>query len=801
MGNTNDDESVGLNPGNIPQAQSHDLAKLGDVLPGAINVLPSVARPFFPGQVLPMVLPATIWTTTLEAVHKTGHNILGVVYARAESPENVVPGDFATMGTACRIHQVQKQGDKLHVVMVGLQRFRIEEWISEKRPFNARVHYFPETDYSDVVEIKAYTTAIINVIKELLPLNPLYGEELKLFLNNFGTNDPSRLADFGASLTTADAGELQEILDAVHIHPRLEKTLVLLQKEVEIAKAQMEIRQHIESEMQSRQREVFLREQLKFIQKELGISKDDRTAEIERFNERLEKLDVPDGASQRIEEELEKLAVLEKGSPEFTVTRNYLDWLTALPWGKHSEDRLNLKTAAEILDRDHEGLDDVKQRILEFLGVGKMKGEVAGSILLLVGPPGVGKTSLGRSVANTLGREFYRFSLGGMRDDAEIKGHRRTYIGAMPGKFIQAIKECGTANPVIMLDEIDKIGSSFHGDPASALLEVLDPEQNHDFLDHYLDVRFDLSKTLFICTANQLDSIPGPLLDRMEVIRLSGYLANEKIKIAKHHLWPRLLRKAGLKKRGQVSIDQAAIRTVIEQYAREAGVRRLDKLLGTIVRKSVMKLLKNKNKPVRVKAKDIQEYLGKPVFTDEQQISGAGIVTGLAWTALGGATLSIESTKVHDSGQGLKLTGQLGDVMRESAEIAFNHVIANAAAYGISPDFLEKAFVHVHVPAGATPKDGPSAGITIAAALVSLASGKKPRRGLAMTGELTLTGQVLPVGGIREKAIAARRARIKQVILPAANRGDFDELPETIRQGISAHFVDQFSEVVSLLFR
>ncbi|MGI9319300.1 MAG: endopeptidase La, partial [bacterium] len=458
------------------------------------------------------------------------------------------------------------------------------------------------------------------------------------------------------------------------------------------------------------------------------------------------------------------------------------------------------KKAAAILDRDHEGLKELKDRILEFIGVGKMRGEIAGSIILLVGPPGVGKTSLGRSVANTLGRQFYRFSLGGMQDESEIKGHRRTYIGAMPGKFIQALRECETANPVIMLDEIDKIGNSYRGDPASALLEVLDPEQNRDFLDHYLDVRVDLSNVLFICTANQLDTIPGPLIDRMEVMRLSGYLADEKVAIARKHLLPKQIERAGLKKRGQLRVDTAAIRKIIEGYAREAGVRKLEKLLGTIARKAVMKILKRKKTPIHVKAGDIEGYLGKPTFSEEDRIKGVGVVTGLAWTSMGGATLDIEATRAHDFSRGFKLTGQLGDVMKESAEIAYSYVVGNAESLGVDPDYFKHSMIHLHVPAGATPKDGPSAGITMASALISLARGKQVKQSCAMTGEISLTGQVLPVGGIKEKVIAARRMKIRNLILPLANKGDFDELPEYIRKGIKVSFASIYDDVLSRIF-
>jgi ATP-dependent Lon protease len=462
-----------------------------------------------------------------------------------------------------------------------------------------------------------------------------------------------------------------------------------------------------------------------------------------------------------------------------------------------------------VLDRDHYGLEDVKERILEFLAVGIHKGEIAGSIILLVGPPGVGKTSIGRSIADTLGRKFYRFSVGGIRDEAEIKGHRRTYIGAMPGKFIQAMKDAGTENPVILLDEIDKIGASYHGDPASALLEVLDPEQNRDFLDHYLDLRFDLSKVLFVCTANQMDSIPGPLLDRMEVIQLSGYIAEEKLAIARKFLLPRQIERAGLDK-GAVKLGTKALRALIEGYARDAGVRRLEKQLGKIVRKAAVKLLEAPEGdaggggeaalPVSVDPDELKDYLGSPVFRDERKLGGPGVVTGLAWTAMGGATLSIEAVRTHEYTRGFKLTGQLGDVMKESAQIAYGYAVSHAEEFGADPAFFEKGFIHLHVPAGATPKDGPSAGITMASALLSLAR-QKPVRRIAMTGELTLTGEVFPIGGVREKLIAARRAGIKEILLPEDNRGEFDEVPEHVRKGLTVHFVKRFEDVAALLFK
>ncbi|VAW81626.1 ATP-dependent protease La Type I, partial [hydrothermal vent metagenome] len=651
-------------------SSNSELVRARDVLPNAIPILPQTERPFFPGQAIPLLVDADEWGDTITAAQKNADNTIGLMLVRHKRAEQAELKDFYRMGTACRIHRVGRQDGRMQVLLEGLQRFRIADWTSSQVPFTARVSYFPEDRYEEVPEIKAYAIAVINTIKELVPLNPLYGEEFKLFLDNFHPNDPSHLADFAASLTTSAKEEQQQVLEATDLLTRLERVHVLINKELEIAKAQAHIRKQVEDDMQGHQREHILREQMKVIQKELGISKDDRTAETDKFHERIETLSIPEVAQKRINEEMQKFSVLETGSPEYATTRNYLDWLTQLPWGQYSEDQLDLKQAKIILDQDHDGLKDIKQRILEFIGVGIMKGEVSGSIILFVGPPGVGKTSLGRSIARTLGRKFFRFSLGGMRDEAEIKGHRRTYVGALPGKFIQAFKDTQSANPVIMLDEIDKVGASYRGDPASALLEVLDPEQNSDFLDHYLDVPFDLSKALFICTANQLDTIPAPLLDRMEVIQLSGYLASEKLEIARNHLLPRQLERNGLKKRGQLRIDKTALRRIVEQYAREAGVRRLEKYLGQIARKAVVKILDGKKQPIHVRATDIEDYLGKPIFTKDKPITGIGVITGLAWTSMGGATLSVEANRIHSFNRGFKLTGQLGDVMKESAEIA-----------------------------------------------------------------------------------------------------------------------------------
>ncbi len=770
----------------------------GDGLPGLLHILPQEQRPFFPGQAIPLLMSADAWLPTLEAMRDRGNQVVGLLATRT-TPQDVPSGaDLYDVGTVCRVHRVHRDGDVLQVLLEGLQRFRVRQWSHDRPPLLASVQYLPDRGDSQSLEQKAYAVAIINTIKELIPLNPLYGEELKVFLSRSSPNQPAILADFAASLTTASKADLQEVLETIDLQQRLQKVVELLHREVKIAEAQMEIREHVEREIQGHQREQILRQQLKYIQKELGISKDDKTAEVERLKERAAELSLSDAAQERFDEEINKLSMLEPGSPEWSVTRNHLDWLTALPWGVHTHDANDLAKAAKVLDAHHEGLADVKERILEFLALGISRGDAAGTIICLAGPPGVGKTSLGRAVAEALNRKFFRFSVGGMRDEAEIKGHRRTYIGAMPGKLLQALKDTGSDNPVIMLDEIDKIGASYQGDPASALLEVLDPEQNTNFRDHYLDLDFDLSKVLFICTANQLDTIPAPLLDRMEVVRLSGYLDKEKLDIAKRHLWPRQLKRAGVGK-GDIRIDVAALRSVIELYSREAGVRQLDKHLASLVRKAVVRMLKGDAKPIRIRRADIAGYLGAPVYQKERTQSGVGVVTGLAWTALGGATLPVEATKVHSNGASLKLTGQLGSVMQESANIAHSYVRANATRYNVAEEYFENAAIHLHVPAGATPKDGPSAGVTMATALLSLALGRKMRSGFAMTGELTLTGQVYPVGGIREKLLAAKRQGIKNVVLPADNQRDVQDVPEHIAAGLNITFVKHFDEVAKLV--
>ena len=774
-------------------------ARVRDTLPGKLLLIPLPSRPFFPAQTMPIVLPEDPWRETVERVGNTPQRLVGLVHATGNMHELPSPENFRRIGTVVRMHQPMRGDGHIQFVAEGLQRFRILDWASDKAPFLAQVDY-PEPPPENTQELRAYGLAVIAKIKELLPLNPFYRENVKAYLERFSPDDASPLADFAAALTSASSEELQEVLETVPLLRRMEKVMLLIQREVEVAGLQSQIRQKVEERVSENQRQFFLREQLKEIQQQLGLSKDDKAIELERFRERLEGCTVPADVQSRIDDECRKFSLLETGSPEYAGTRNYLDALTSLPWGKFTPDDVNIPRARKLLDAEHEGLADVKERIIEFLGVGALTGRVAGSILLLVGPPGVGKTSIGRSIADALGRKFYRFSVGGMRDEAEIKGHRRTYIGAMPGKFMQALREVQSANPVIMLDEIDKIGSAYQGDPASALLEVLDPEQNANFLDHYLDVRFDLSRVLFVCTANQLDSIPRPLLDRMEVIRLAGYVMEEKLAIAKKHLVPRVRQRAGLKAR-QLTFSDTTLRTLIDGYAREAGVRNLEQQLNRVARKVALKVLEAPATQERINPQGLIELLGQPVFRRENPQRGVGVVTGLAWTAMGGATLEVEAARVHSKQRGFRLTGQLGEVMRESAEIAYSYIAANLGIYQGDPAFFDETYVHLHVPEGATPKDGPSAGVTMATALLSLARNEPLVRPVAMTGELTLTGRVLPVGGIREKLIAAKRIGYSAVILPAANQRDYDDLPDYVRRGVKVSFVEHFREVVALVFK
>jgi len=782
-------------------ANEGGLVVASEVLPTGLPIIPLRPRPAFPGIMIPLVLNGQAQVTAMHQAMEHQAQTIGLVMVRDLDEEDGIE-NLHRVGVAAKIIKVlHSEKNAAHVLVNSMERFEIEEISERGMSIYARVRYHFATELSVNPELRAYSMAILSTLKELVQINPLYSEEIKLFLNRSSLDDPGRLADFAANLTNSDGQQLQDILATFDVRKRIDKVLVLLKKELEVSRLQTKISKQIEEKISAQQREFFLREQLKAIKQELGLEKEGKDTEIEKFQKRLKKLVLNEEAQKAVEDEMEKLQLIEPSSPEYNVSRNYLDWLTILPWGVFSKDSYNIARARKILDRDHYGLKDVKERILEFIAVGKMKGDISGSILCLVGPPGVGKTSVGHSIADALGRKFFRFSLGGMRDEAEIKGHRRTYIGAMPGKFIQAMKTAGTANPLLMLDEIDKIGASFQGDPASALLEVLDPEQNGSFRDHYLDVPFDLSNVLFIATANQLDTIPRPLLDRMEVIRLSGYILEEKLEIAKRYLIPKALKSHGLS-RGQVTIQKAALKQIIDGYAREAGVRNLEKQIKKIMRRAAMKFAEDETLTrLSIARQDLEHYLEKPVFTADEIFEGVpGVVTGLAWTSLGGATLQIEATAMLAKSKGFKQTGQLGNVMVESSEIAYSYVMAHMADFGGDPEFFDQHFIHLHVPAGATPKDGPSAGVTMATALVSMITGKTVRKKLGMTGELTLTGRVLAIGGVKEKTIAARRSGLKTLVFPEDNRKDYEELPDYLKEGLTVHFVKTFKDVYAIVF-
>ena len=787
--------------------QDQRLVLASRILPDRIYLLPAESKPIFPGLMFPVVLPPGKQAEMLRSVFENAPDrIVGFVLPKreAEQPQEgqSFGRQFYTIGTAARILKTQESPDgTVQALLQGQKRFQILKAVERGGKLMAQVVYLEDVHH-ETDDVKALGLAIMNTMRELISHNPLFSEEIKMFLSRTDWGDPGRLADFSVTMTSSSREELQEVLECLDVKLRLEKALFLLRQELDINQLKEKITHQIEEKISKQQREFFLREQLKAIKQELGLEKDEKTDEIEKYQARLAERTLPPEAQERIDEEIDKLKLLPTQSPEFAVSRNYLDWLTSLPWGLTSNDRLDVKRARRVLNRDHYGLEDVKARILEFIGVAKLRGSVEGSILCLIGPPGVGKTSLGRGVAEALGRKFFRFSLGGMRDEAEIKGHRRTYIGALPGKVMQAMRRAATANPVIMLDEIDKVGASFQGDPASALLEVLDPEQNAAFRDHYLDVPFDLSKVLFIATANVPDTIPGPLLDRMEVIRLSGYILAERLAIATRHLVPKLLPRNGLTAT-DLRFTRAGLRALAEGHAREVGVRALEKAIASCMRKVAMARAEGgAPEQVTIGPAKVTELLGRPTFTDDPLMKRQrpGVVTGLAWTPLGGTCLYIEALAVPGE-RGLKLTGQLGDVMVESSHIAYSLVSSSQRLLQIPEGFFADKNVHLHVPAGATKKDGPSAGITMACALVSLALNRAPPARLAMTGELTLTGRVLPVGGVKEKLIAAKRTKVRNVILPQDNRKDFEEISERVRKGIQAHFVADFQAVYRLVFQ
>lgn len=790
---------------NSNKQNTTDLVSLRDLLPDEIPILPLVIRPIFPNILTPIAFTGEDFLKTLKDAEENYNGFVGLVFAKEINDLDYFDSDLYEIGTVVKINKISNLTDEsAQAIVFGIERFERRKVVKGKSKIVWKVKYNKESDNSSV-ELKAYMLAIMTSLKEIFEVNPILKEELKLLVSQASYDHPGIFIDFVSSMLKAEAHELQALLEELNIVNRSQKLLTMLKKELEISQLQAKISKQIEDKVSKQQKEYFLKEQLKLIKQELGMEKDEKSAVIDKIKEKIEHITLSEEAESVVNEQLEKLSLLDQSSPEYHVARTYLESIVELPWGVFSKDRMDIKKAKTILDRDHYGLQDIKNSILEFVGTVTKTGNVNGSILCFVGPPGVGKTSIGRSIADSLNREFYRFSVGGMVDEAEIKGHRRTYIGAMPGKIIQALKLVKSSNPVIMIDEIDKIGNSFRGDPASALLEVLDPEQNKDFLDHYLDIRYDLSKILFITTANQLDTIPRPLLDRMEIIHLSGYILEEKLQIALKYLIPQQLKAHSLNS-NEISISKNAIKSMIDKYAREAGVRTLEKNIRKIMRKVNLKIAEGTTEKVKITEKNIETYLGVPIFTTEElyQKQIPGVTLGLAWTSMGGVTLYIEAVSISNKESGFKLTGQLGNVMKESAEIAHSYIrsfLTNGSSFTKeNKEYFEKNRVHLHVPEGATPKDGPSAGVTMALALYSLAMNMPIKKGLAMTGELTLTGKVLPIGGVREKTIAARRVGVKELIFPKENKKDFDRLPNFLKEGITVHFVDYFQEILKIAF-
>lgn len=779
-----------------------DLITIDQVLPPKLYIVPIRYRPIFPGIITPLIISNGRFTEVIDKVLHESRTI-GLVLIRDDNKDDISGNDLFTYGTAAKIlKRINLPDGGLNVLINSIKRFSVNRIISEEPYIIADVEYIEDisTDRKSL-EFKALTREVLSQLKILSDNNPLFTEEMKLTMLN--VDEPGKIADFVTSILNIDKRDYQDILETLNVKKRLQKVLLLLHKEIEVLSVQKRIQTNINDKIDKQQRDFFLREQLKAIKNELGIEDDERSREINQLRKKMEELKLNGEIKEKMEEEIGKLMLMDSSSSEYTVTRNYIDTILSLPWNNKTVDSIDLKKAESILNRDHYGLDDVKKRILEFLAVKKLKPDGKGSIICLVGPPGVGKTSLGKSIARALNRKFFRISLGGMRDEAEIKGHRKTYVGAMPGKIIQGLKICKYRNPVFMLDEIDKLGQSFQGDPASALLEVLDPEQNAEFRDYYIDAPFNLSDVLFITTANSIDPIPQVLADRMEIIRLSGYIANEKYEIAKRYLLPKQLEQHGLKK-NSIHIDKNCFMHIINNYARESGVRNLERQIEKICRKTASYLARHNRLPAgRFDMKTLRTYLGTELYTDESliKITRPGLAIGLAWTPFGGATLVIESIGItNKKGGGLKLTGQLGEVMSESANIAYSyvqHLLKNADD---ALNIFSTNIIHLHVPAGATPKDGPSAGITMASSLYSMVTNKKIRPGLAMTGELTLTGRVFPVGGIKEKIIAAKKAHLKEIILPRENRKDLDDIPPYIKKGMNFHLVEQIEDVIKIAF-
>ncbi|MGD0828097.1 MAG: endopeptidase La [Desulfobaccales bacterium] len=764
--------------------------------PRVLSILPTPDMVLFPRMILPLVL----WDEPAQKLVQEAllqDKIIGIIAGLGEKAEGFGPEDLPRMGTAAAILKMRKsEDDALRLLVQGLYRFRVEEWVAFEPYLTARIIPISE-EYEPDLEMEALVSNVKGLFLKMMELSPYLPAELGTLIRELG--DPRLLADITAGSLNISKAEKQELLETLDVKERLLRVMSLVNRELEILELGKKIQSQVKVEMDKAQKEYYLREHIKVLQKELGEG-EEKGQEIEELQLRLQEAWLPSHAMKEAERELTRLKRTPPTSPDHQVIRNYLEWMIELPWSKSTEDNLDLAQARQILDEDHYDLEKVKKRILEYLAVRRLKPDMKGPILCFVGPPGTGKTSLGRSIARSLGRKFMRLSLGGIRDEAEIRGHRRTYVGALPGRIIQGMRRAGSNNPVFILDEVDKIGADFRGDPSSALLEVLDPEQNNSFSDHYLDVGFDLSKVMFITTANMLDPIPPPLRDRMEVLELVGYTEEEKLGIAFSHLIPRQLEAHGLAA-AQLEISPMAIRLIIASYTREAGLRNLEREIAALCRGAAREIAEGSRSYVAIGEGEVPAYLGPPKFFREAALDHPepGVATGLAWTPTGGDILFIEVLRMPGSGS-LKLTGQLGEVMKESATAALSYIRARAPFLGIEEDFFEKSDLHIHVPAGAIPKDGPSAGLAMLCALVSLLSARPIKKDLAMTGEITLRGHVLPVGGIKNKVLAAHRAGIREIILPAQNEVDLEEIPSSVRQELSFHPVERLDQALEIAF-
>jgi len=745
-----------------------------------LPVLPIRNAVLFPGAVAPFDVGREKSVALVEDIENLDQPVIAIFAQRDPSTDDPVQDDLHPVGVAARVLKALKHGSgNYSLILQGLSRIRLDSVITNDPYLKARISKLEEPKIDDV-ESEALAMSLRDVAKQVVALMPELPREASSLLDSI--QEPGQLSDLVAANLDAPVEEKAALLETIDPKERIRKVLRLLTRQLEILKMRERINSQIKEEMGKNQREYVLRQQLKAIKEELGEEDGDQ-GDLDILEDRITKSELPSEADKVARKQLKRLRQMQVGSAEYTVVRTYIDWILDVPWTKQTTDNMDIATVRKVLDEDHSGLEKVKKRIVEYLAVRKLKKDKKGPILCLIGPPGVGKTSLGRSIARSLGRKFQRVSLGGVHDEAAIRGHRRTYVGALPGQVIQGMKKCGTVNPVFMLDEIDKIGHDFRGDPAAALLEVLDPEQNDTFSDHYLEIPYDLSKVMFIATANVGDTIPAPLRDRMEIIEIPGYTRREKLAIARDHLVPKQLEEHGLDDQ-RVRIEDGALEGIIDNHTREAGVRNLERQIASCVRGVAVKVAEGETGPWKFDdSESVRPFLGPARFTSDvaERVAETGVATGLAWTAVGGEILFIEATRMHGTGK-LQLTGQLGDVMKESAQAAMSWVRSHAKELGLADDFLEKSDLHIHIPAGAMPKDGPSAGVTMMTSLVSLMTGIKVRPDVAMTGEITLRGRVLPVGGIKEKVLAAHRAGIKRVILPERNVADLEEVPEEVRK-------------------